>query len=207
MLTLAILLVHGLAAAGPLVTFTPPPGSTILAASGVDQQVIREAIEDQIGELEALTGLKARPVTVRVFRTREEFVTYTQIPPDFGAITLDGTILMQPPAMLDHHQGLCRILAHEAVHHFFFKIGRRWPRAFHEGLAHHLSGGRIAESTRAAELAGRARTGAEEEEYEAHLAWKIEGMVRGVGREAFMKRLIRGELHLEEFTNRKAGML
>ena len=157
--------------------------------------------------LEVLSGVGARPVKVQVFATREEYVTATQVPPDFGAVTQDGVIRMQPLPMLDRHQGLRRLLEHEAVHHHFYRVGQRWPRYFHEALAHYLSGGRIVKSARAAELGGRPRTGAEEEEFEAHLAWMLAKMIRPVGERVFLHRLVRGEIDLGAFrrTRRRAA--
>lgn len=199
MATLLLMIASASASGASLVTFSSPPGSTVVAVSEADQQVIREAIDETLADLSELTGRRARPVAVKVFRTREEFVTDTQLPPDYGAVTRDGVILMQPIAMLGRNQGLCRILPHEAVHHFFFRIGRRWPRNFHEALAHVLSGAPAAESPRAAELARRERTGAEEVEFESHLAWMLEVRIRPVGLKEFIRRLLRGEVEMEPF--------
>ena len=183
----------------PRVSFLPPPGSTVLAVSGAEQARIRRIIQDKLIALEGLSGVPARPVAVQVFATSDEFVTFTQVPPDYGAVTRDGVIMMQPLSMLDRHRGLRRILEHEAVHHHFFRVGRDWPRNFHEALAHYLSGGRIAVSPRANELGRRPRNGEEESEYEAHLASQLDSMVKGVGMKAFLRRLVRGEIDLSAF--------
>jgi len=202
MVALVLLLASAGVRADSLVSFRPPPGSTVLAVSVADQQVIREAIYETLASLSDWTGRRARKVAVRVFPTREEFVTFTQVPPDYGAITLDGMILLQPVAMLDRNRGLCQTLAHEAVHHFFFRLGRRWPRDFHEALAHYLSGAAVAESPRAAELAGRERNGAEEVEYEAHLAWVLAPRIEAVGRRAYLRSLLAGTESPDAFRRR-----
>ncbi len=195
----------GVAAAGaPAVTLLPPPGSTVVAVSVGDQVRIRRTIQEKLVSLEQLTGIPARPVAVIVFGTREEYMTFTQIPPDFGAVTRDGVILMQPVEMLDRRRGLRQILEHEAVHHHFFRVGAGWPRNFHEALAHLLSGGRAVESPRARELAGRERTGAEEAEYEAHLAWLLRQKIGRAGVKAFLSRVLAGEVDLAEFRRKRA---
>lgn len=198
-----LVLLAGMALAEPpRVTFIPPPGATQLAVSAAGQARIRTVLRDTFTELERLSDVPARPVEVQVFATVEEYVTHTQVPPDFGAVTLDDIILLQPVAILDHGRRLQRLLEHEAVHHHFYEVGRWWPRNFHEALAHYLSGGKAVKSPRAAELAGKRRTGAEELEFECHLAWLLSRRIEPVGTRAFLRSLLRGEVNLDEFRRR-----